>query len=201
MALRRFISRRGMPAELYSDQGTNFWGGEKELREAFAELSPDLKQQLAKQRIAFNFNPPAAPHFAGVWEWEIHSVKTALYTTVIYPETELLSRHPWRHSQVLADHFWSSFIRNYLPCLQTHQKWHVTPADITADSVVMLMDPQLPRSFWPIKHVTKVHPSADGHVRSVNLRIGDREYTRLVVRLVVLPAIPADQDDSGIAPP
>ncbi|KAJ8341930.1 hypothetical protein SKAU_G00342210 [Synaphobranchus kaupii] len=68
---------------------TNFRGGEREMREVFAELSSDLKQQLAKQWIAFNFNPPAAPHFGGVWEWEIHSEKTALYTTVgAQPVTE-----------------------------------------------------------------------------------------------------------------
>ncbi|KAJ8333605.1 hypothetical protein SKAU_G00416130 [Synaphobranchus kaupii] len=194
-----------MPAELYSDQGTNFRGGERELREAFTELSPDLKQQLAKQRIAFNFNPPAAPHFGGVWEREIHSVKTALYTTVdaqpvteevlwtvIYPETELLSRLRWRHSQVLADHFWSSFIRNYLPCLQTRQKWHVTPADITVDSVVMLMALSYLGPSGLSNTLRRYTPVL------MDMMIGDREYTRPVARLVALPAIPAD---SGIAPP
>jgi len=82
MALRRFIARRGTPAELFSDQGTNFRGGERELCQSFTELSPGLQQQLAKHKIAFHFNPPAAPHFGGVWEREIRSVKTALYTTI-----------------------------------------------------------------------------------------------------------------------
>lgn len=68
MALRRFIGRRGKPAELYSDQGTNFRGGETELKEAFRQLSQDLQQQLAKQQISFHFNPPLAPHFGEVWE-------------------------------------------------------------------------------------------------------------------------------------
>ena len=250
MALRRFIARRGTPAELYSDQGTNFRGGERELREAYAALTPDLQQQLAKQKISFHFNPPAAPHFGGVWEREIRSVKTALYTTVgaqpvpeevirtvllevegilnskplgyvsssltdldpvtpnsllmgrpdgslpqiVYPETELLSRRRWRHSQVLADHFWSSFLRNYLPSLQTRQKWHSTPADLAKGSVVMLVDPQLPRALWPIGQVIRVHPSADGHVRSADVRIGDRDYTRPVARLVVLPTVPAGEE-------
>ena len=31
MALRRFIAHRGTPAEVYSDQGTNFKAGEKDL--------------------------------------------------------------------------------------------------------------------------------------------------------------------------
>ncbi|XP_056121116.1 uncharacterized protein LOC130099439 [Rhinichthys klamathensis goyatoka] len=42
MALRRFVSRRGTPAELWSDQGTNFRGGERELREAYAALVPNI---------------------------------------------------------------------------------------------------------------------------------------------------------------
>ncbi|XP_048863851.1 uncharacterized protein LOC125738694 [Brienomyrus brachyistius] len=78
----RFIARRGTPAELFSDQGTNFRGGERELREAFVALSSDLQQHLAKQKILFHFNPPAAPHFGGVWEREIRSIKAALITTV-----------------------------------------------------------------------------------------------------------------------
>lgn len=82
MALRRFIGRRGKPAELYSDQGTNFRGGNTELKEAFRQLSGDLQLQLAKQQISFHFNPPAAPHFGGVWEREIRSIKAALYTTL-----------------------------------------------------------------------------------------------------------------------
>ena len=68
MALRRFIARRGKPAELYSDQGTNFRGGEKELKEAFTNLGPDLQRQMSPQKISFHFNPPAAPHFGGAWE-------------------------------------------------------------------------------------------------------------------------------------
>ncbi|CAI5649659.1 unnamed protein product [Oreochromis niloticus] len=82
MALRRFIARRGTPAELYSDQGTNFRGGERELQAAFAAMTTDLQKLLAPQKIIFHFNPPAAPYFGGVWEREIRSVKTALYTTV-----------------------------------------------------------------------------------------------------------------------
>ncbi|KAL1278262.1 hypothetical protein QQF64_024935 [Cirrhinus molitorella] len=34
---------------------------------------------------------------------------------VIYANTELLGRRSWRHSQFLADQFWTSFIRHYLP--------------------------------------------------------------------------------------
>ena len=48
LALRRFISRRGRPKEVLSDCGTNFRGAERELREAFAAMEPQLKEQLAE---------------------------------------------------------------------------------------------------------------------------------------------------------
>jgi hypothetical protein len=37
MAIRRFVGRRGSPTKLYSDNGTNFHGAERELRECLAE--------------------------------------------------------------------------------------------------------------------------------------------------------------------
>lgn len=51
MALRRFIARHGTPSDLWSDQGTNFKGGDRELQEAFAKMAPTLQEQLARQRI------------------------------------------------------------------------------------------------------------------------------------------------------
>lgn len=66
MALCRFIARRGKPAELLSDQGTNFKGGERELHEAFQALGPSLKEELSAHQISFKFKPPSPPHFGGI---------------------------------------------------------------------------------------------------------------------------------------
>ncbi len=38
---------------------------------------------------------------------------------VVYGPSNLLGRRRYRHSQVIADHFWTQFLRNYLPRL-TH---------------------------------------------------------------------------------
>lgn len=82
MALKRFISRRGKPAEILCDQGTNFHGGDRELQEAFIALHPSLQDQLAEYQLKFRFNPPSAPHFGGSWEREIRSIKAALTSTL-----------------------------------------------------------------------------------------------------------------------
>ncbi|XP_026094149.1 uncharacterized protein LOC113066497 [Carassius auratus] len=246
MALRRFIARRGKPFELLSDQGTNFKGGERELKEAYAAIVPELQQQLASQQIQFHFNPPNSPHFGGSWEREIRSLKQALMTTlgaqsvtfevmytvlveiegilnskplgysssdisdldpitpnsllmgrpdsslppVIYPESELISQRRWRHSQVLADQFWRRFIRFYLPSLQTRQKWQDETSDLQVGTIVLIVDPQLPRALWPVGQVSKVFPGVDRRVRAAEIKVGKKSYTRPVARLIRLPAIP-----------
>lgn len=116
---------------------------------------------------------------------------------VMYPATELIGRRRWRQSQVLTDHFWSSFMRHYLPNLQLRQKWHAESKPITVGSVVMLVDPQLPRALWLIGRVVRTFPGADGHVRSVEINVKGRLYTRPVAHLIPLPEI---SEDDGTKP-
>ena len=81
LALRRFISHRGKPFEIWADRGTNFRAGDRtnlELNQCFQAMEPKLQEHLSHQQISFNFNPPGAPHFGGVCEREIRSVKNAL---------------------------------------------------------------------------------------------------------------------------
>ncbi|KAL1267170.1 hypothetical protein QQF64_002845 [Cirrhinus molitorella] len=92
MSLRRFISRRGKPFELLSDNGTNFVGGNKEMQAAYDAMIPQLRDQLAEKQILFRFIPPGAPHFGGAWEREVKSVKQALKVVLkdqTVPETVL----------------------------------------------------------------------------------------------------------------
>lgn len=79
-ALRRFISRRGLCINIYSDCGTNFKGAEaildKELRKAIKESTNEAAKELIQQHsITWHFNPPSAPHFGGIWEAGVKSVK------------------------------------------------------------------------------------------------------------------------------
>ena len=60
LALRRFISRRGPIDTRRSDNGTNFVGAERELRNALIELDQTLiSSELNRYRIEWKFNPPS----------------------------------------------------------------------------------------------------------------------------------------------
>ena len=78
-ALRRFIARRGQVTQLRCDNGTNFVGAERELREALTEIKNDtIYHELLKNQIEWVFNPPAASHFGGIWERQIQTVRKVL---------------------------------------------------------------------------------------------------------------------------
>lgn len=78
-ALRRFISRRGQVSVIRSDNGTNFIGAERELREAIQNLNDSkIKEEMLKGGIEWNFNPPGASHQGGIWERQIRTVRKVL---------------------------------------------------------------------------------------------------------------------------
>ncbi|XP_068739665.1 uncharacterized protein [Montipora capricornis] len=86
-ALVRFISVRGCPKEIWSDNGTNFTGAEKELRLSVQDLNEErIKSELHSREVEWyscplpkwRFQPPAASHMSGVWERLIRSVRKAM---------------------------------------------------------------------------------------------------------------------------
>ena len=78
-ALTRFIKRRGLVAHIYSDNGTNFVGAEKFLRESIREWNQTQICDFFRQKeIDWHFNTPTASHFGGAWERLIRTVKNVM---------------------------------------------------------------------------------------------------------------------------
>ncbi|XP_071052628.1 uncharacterized protein [Onthophagus taurus] len=74
-ALRRFIARRGRCSLILSDQGTNFVGANNKLKE-MAEASG------TRLGLHWIFHPPGGPHFNGLAEAGVKSVKSHLLRVI-----------------------------------------------------------------------------------------------------------------------
>ena len=66
-ALRRFISMRGCPHSVFSDNGTNFRGAEPNLSQSTQDLGTDPLMTEFPTQIGckWTFLPPSAPHWGG----------------------------------------------------------------------------------------------------------------------------------------
>ncbi|XP_078372656.1 uncharacterized protein LOC144656297 [Oculina patagonica] len=78
-AVRRFTNLRGSPSTIYSDNGTNFHAGERELRESLRDWNQQsIQKSLRQKNIRWKFKPPGASHMGGAWERTIRSVRKIL---------------------------------------------------------------------------------------------------------------------------
>ena len=79
---------------IHSDNGTNFVGAERELREAVKFLygTREVPAFMEKAGIDWTFHPPRTPHFGGAHESLVKSTKKALYNALELESGSL--RHP-----------------------------------------------------------------------------------------------------------
>lgn len=94
-AFRRFVARRGRCQHLWSDQGRNFVGANKDLianwKEACLDFSGQIADSLAKDGTTWHFIPAYSPHHGGLWEFGVksikHHLKRILNTNLTFEET------------------------------------------------------------------------------------------------------------------
>ena len=78
-AFYRMASRRGLPDEVYSDNGTNFIGADRELQALMSQVdNHKIQESVANKGVKWHFNPPLAPHFGGAHESMVKSAKKAI---------------------------------------------------------------------------------------------------------------------------
>ena len=60
-------------------------------------------------------------------------------------------------------------------------KKNINPGD-----VVLVVSPNTPRDQWPLGRILEVYPGRDGHVQLVRLQVGNKQYSRPIVKVCPL---------------
>ncbi|XP_018569139.1 uncharacterized protein LOC108909312 [Anoplophora glabripennis] len=79
-AFKRFIARRGICRNVYSDNAMNFVGSANEITKILDTISnPNINNNFvnwfSQNKIKWHFIPPRSPHFGGLWEAAVRSAK------------------------------------------------------------------------------------------------------------------------------
>ena len=82
-ALRRFVSRRGKPTQIWSDNASCFHRANKDLKELSRLIEEQATQEsiinfCSSQGIQWKFSPPTGPHHGSVWENGVKACKRHL---------------------------------------------------------------------------------------------------------------------------
>ena len=73
------MSRRGILIEFYSDNGTNFIGAERKLRDAVKDVESNIfVKTFTSATTKWNFNPPFSPHMGENSAAQNNAFKSAL---------------------------------------------------------------------------------------------------------------------------
>ena len=82
-AFQRFVSRRGMPEVVHSDNGRNLVSGDRELKRCLSDWNHSkIGRHMVKREIEWHFNPPSASHMGGLWERLLRSTRTILKSLI-----------------------------------------------------------------------------------------------------------------------
>ncbi|XP_045210547.2 uncharacterized protein LOC123561951 [Mercenaria mercenaria] len=106
----------------------------------------------------------------------------------IFKKEDGYSKRWWRQIQYLADTFWKRWIKEYLPTLQTRQKWQRETRDVQVNDVVLLVEDKVPRGQWPLGRVTEIIEGRDGHIRKCKVQSRNSSCVRPITKLCLLEA-------------
>ena len=83
-------------------------------------------------------------------------------------------------------HFWSRWLREWVPGLNARKKWFHPQRDFQVDDIVLIISPDTPRGNWPLGRIIEVFPGKDGHVRVASVQVGKNVIKRPIVKLCPL---------------
>ena len=112
-----------------------------------------------------------------------------------FEKNDVYSRRRWRQVQYLADVFWRRWTKEYLPALQSSQKWVQPKKNLEVGDVVLMLEEDNPRNLWPLARVLETFPGRDGRVRTVKVKTRSSELVRPIHKLCFLESVQRQEDN------
>ena len=86
------------------------------------------------------------------------------------------SRKHWKHAQLVADHFWRRWLREYVPRLSRRSKWSTSTRNMAEGDLELGVESSTPSGRWPLGRIERVFPGDNGVVRTAQVRTKSGTY-------------------------
>ena len=126
-----------------------------------------------------DFSPITPNHF-------IRCGESAVYPPGRFDSDDMCSRKRWRQCQVLLDHVWKRWCKEYLPTLSARAKWRKESRNLCVGDVILVVDDYAPRGRWVLGRILETFSGSDGRVRSALIKTKEGTYHRPVCKLCIL---------------
>ena len=80
----------------------------------------------------------------------------------LFQRKDLLSRCRWRHVQYLAHVFWRRWCKEFLPLLQTCQKWVCPKKNLAVEDIVLVSTESSLPNLCPLGRIVEMFPEKRG---------------------------------------
>lgn len=93
----------------------------------------------------------------------------------------------WQHLQLMREHFWRAWSKDYLNTLQPRKKNQRTVTNLRPGMIVLLYDKSQPPLNWKLGRISAVYPDNEGFVRVVDVFTNGSTFRRPVNKISLLP--------------
>nr|XP_039256379.1 uncharacterized protein LOC120333093 [Styela clava] len=153
--------------------------------EALATIFCEVESQLNSRPITpISFDPkddePLTPNHLLLLN------PTSNLSPGLFDKKDCYTRKRWRQIQYLADQFWIRWTKEYLPTLQTRQKWTSKERNMEVGDIVLLVDNTIPRGKWQTGRVMETTPDKLAAVRQVTVKTSRGLLRRPIAKLCLI---------------
>lgn len=152
-ALQRFVARRGLPHEIFSDNATGVMSVKSVLKKVYAsttftiiEFSIILCQieAIVNSRPLFaHSQDPSEPEVLIPEHFLIDRPLTAV-PEPSYSDIPMNRLSRWQQIKLRREHFWKRWSREYMMELQTRGKWTKRQVNVQPGTIVLVREENLP---------------------------------------------------------
>ena len=99
----------------------------------------------------------------------------------------------WQMISKLLQNFWIRWKKDYLCTLQQRTKWQKSKPNIKLNTIVLIVDENLPPTRWMMGRVIETHPGDDQRIRVVSIRTKNGIFKRAITKICPLPINTPDE--------